>query len=181
MDERAIETTFERIYRSEARIVACQLRRCGVPPRDLDDATQEVFLVLFRRLAEVADAPCAGWLCGVARHVSRSYRRSTRRHNLESCTECVHTETTTVEDAESLRADDRLARTQVRRVVAQALARLDGKKREVILLTHVEELTAGQIARRIAASPHTVASRLRAARRQVQRSLRQTADLDQCA
>src|SRR5262245_2638946 len=78
----AVPTTtgFETVYRNHWKLVARMARRYGVAPSDLDDAVQDVFLVLYRRWTERADDEAlTAWLRGVAARTSWNYRRSRRR------------------------------------------------------------------------------------------------------
>ena len=57
-----------------------RLRGLGVPPAELDDATQDVFEVLARRVADLdPERPVRAWLAGVARKVASRHRERGRR------------------------------------------------------------------------------------------------------
>ena len=58
---------FERVYAEHFAFVWRNLRRLGVAPAQLDDAAQEVFIVVHRRLAEVRVEALRPFLFGVVR------------------------------------------------------------------------------------------------------------------
>lgn len=150
---------FSTLYVSHAAFVRSQVRRCGVPDADIDDAVQEVFCVLLRRMSEVdAQMPLHGWLMCVTSFVCRNHRRSVGRRAkwLDSQTSL---------DVERCSVDSPPCATPLSPALEQLLARLDPHQRRVLLLTAFEERTAKEIAELLGISPNTVASRLRAARR----------------
>lgn len=65
--------------------VRASLRRLGVPSVGLDDAEQEVFLVVVRRRADYdphRGVSERGWVWGICRNVARAQRRHDRRARL---------------------------------------------------------------------------------------------------
>jgi RNA polymerase sigma-70 factor (ECF subfamily) len=162
----------EHMYRTQARFIARHLRRWGVRPADVEDAMQDVFIVLLRRHAELIDPThWRAWLYGVARHTSRAYRRAAMKRGAaeHAAQECERQLAPADDEARTLVVDELKAH------VSLALATLDDRKREVLILNHVEAMTSAQIARQIGVSPHTVASRLRAGRRALRRALQRAA------
>src|SRR5687768_17376616 len=64
------------LYEEHAVFVWRSLRVLGVPPDGLDDAVQEVFLVVYRRLAEFEGRSSERtWLYAIARRVAGNLRR----------------------------------------------------------------------------------------------------------
>jgi RNA polymerase sigma-70 factor, ECF subfamily len=55
------------------------LRRLGVPPSDLDDATQQVFVVAARKLVQIADGSERPFLLQSAVRIASDWRRTHRR------------------------------------------------------------------------------------------------------
>lgn len=143
---------FQEAYDRHFAFVWRNLRRLGVADASLDDAAQEVFLVVFRRLSEVAHADERAWLFGVVRRVAADQRRTVRRRAVEPLPE-------ELPDGGAL-APDVLA---VRRL-HELLDRLDPEKREVFVMAELEQMTAQEIAVATGAPINTVYSRLRAAR-----------------
>lgn len=153
--EAALELDFDALYDEHFAFVWRNLRRLGVVPASLDDAAQDVFLILHRRLAEVDVESPRAWLFGVVRRVAADHRRLGERKG-----------TDVLDAAHEPRVDGErpLAQADAARTVRRILAALDDDKREVFVLAELEQLTAPEIARAIDVPLNTVYSRLRAAR-----------------
>ena len=77
------EGTWEAFYEAQFDFVWRSLRRLGVPASGLDDATQEVFLVAFRRASAFEGrSTFKTWLFGIAWNVAR---RAARRRTSRAC------------------------------------------------------------------------------------------------
>ena len=75
---------FERVYEEHFDFVWRSLRRLGVPRSALDDAVQEVFLVVHRRLAEFEGrSSLKTWLFGIAVHIALKAGRASARGRAE--------------------------------------------------------------------------------------------------
>lgn len=119
------------------------------------DLTQEALVALVQafRKGQVRDhEKVAGFVAGVARNVINNYRRRRLRHPESQLDE--HTPEVpappSIDDADA---------AERRRLMAEALAELGPGDREVLLLTLVEGLKPGQIARRIGVSPDVARTR----------------------
>src|SRR5258706_5659068 len=75
---------FDRVYAEQFAFVWRNLRRLGVAPAQLDDATQDVFLVVHRKLAEIVEETLRPFLFGVVRRVAADHRRSLGRRDAAS-------------------------------------------------------------------------------------------------
>src|SRR5262245_54373284 len=75
-----VETTenpaFAEVYAQYFRAMWRALRRLGVEPSGLDDAVQDVFVVVHRRLAEFDGRSLRAWLYAIAVRVASDHRRS---------------------------------------------------------------------------------------------------------
>lgn len=145
------------IYRDHHAFVWRIVRRLGVPASGVDDAVQEVFVVLHRRRAELDfSGSVRGLLYGVARRVAKRSRDkataaarlrvvgpSTARDNPEA-------DTATRQKAEALQA---------------ALEALDEGKRMTFVLADIEGLTMPEVAAAMEVNVNTSYARLRAARK----------------
>jgi RNA polymerase sigma-70 factor (ECF subfamily) len=131
--------------------VARCLRYLGVPSAELDDALQEVFLVVHRRLGSLReDSAFRSWLYAIALNVARHARRSQRPGaSLE-------------EIPEQEARDPASGVAEARMELLSLLACLDEEKREVLVLYHLEQLTLQEIADATGAPLQTVHSRLKA-------------------
>ncbi|NVB38916.1 sigma-70 family RNA polymerase sigma factor [Pseudenhygromyxa sp. WMMC2535] len=146
------------VYRDEFEFVWRSLRRLGVPEHALDDATQDVFLVVARRLdAFEARSSLRTWLFGIAMRVARTRRRTTwrQRRKLEALAR------------EPQAKDDSLAQSDAQRLLMRLLDELDEGKRAVYVLIELEGMTAVEVAAGLEVNVNTIYTRLRAARREL--------------
>jgi RNA polymerase sigma-70 factor (ECF subfamily) len=161
---RLICPPFERIYEDEFDFVWRTARRLGVPEAAVDDAVQDTFLVLHRRLADHdGRTPIRRWLVGILTRVVADHRRRWRRK--ESA--CVpHPE----ESERALAASTpppsaEVEQAEAVRLLEALLGELDEDKREVLVLAQLEEMSVPEIAELLGANVNTIYARLRAARR----------------
>lgn len=134
------------------------LRRLGVASADVDDAAQEVFLVLARRLDDLDDSRERAFLFATSLRVAATRRRSVRRrpeHALDELEELPETGLSPEELSELYRA---------RGLLDQILESMSLELRSVFVLAELEELSAPEIAGVLEIPLGTVSSRLRSAR-----------------
>jgi RNA polymerase sigma-70 factor (ECF subfamily) len=133
----------------------------GVGAGNLEDATQDVFLVVFRRLDDfVPRASHKTWLFAIATRIAKDYRRRAgRKEGLLEFDE---------QQVACSRADPYASVVAARalRELERQLGLLDVDRREVFILAQVEQLTAPEIAETLRVKLNTVYSRLRSARRE---------------
>ena len=150
----------DRIVQDYASMVQGALRQLGVEDGLLEDASQEVFLVLARRFAEFdAERSLASWLWGIARGVASTHRRTLRRRRRLESSVAAEPEL----GYPSL--DDTLARREARAMLRAFLDALDEDKCAVFVLAELEGCSGPEIAARLDVNLNTVYARLRAARR----------------
>jgi RNA polymerase sigma-70 factor (ECF subfamily) len=158
---------FAQVYDAHVDLVWRALRRFGVSEASLEDATQDVFLVVHRRLAEFEGrSSVSTWLYGIAVGVARNHRR-TRRRRPEQPTEGVEDELVARGASPERSASDR----ETVRMLDSLLGELDADKREVFVLAELEELTAPEIGAALGLNVNTVYTRLRAARAAFEQAL----------
>ena len=154
---RAESEEFAALYSAHFRRVWRVLRRLGVLPAHLDDAVQDVFVAAWRRRGDFEGRSSEGtWLIGIAARVASDYRRR-RQRPAEAVPETV------VDD----RADPsaRSEAAEAARLLHSLLDRMSEERREVFVLTELEQYTAPDIATALGLNVNTVYTRLRAARR----------------
>lgn len=155
-----VASSFAVLFRTHAPFVWRVLRRHGVAERELEDACQEVFVVVHRKQADFEGrATLRTWLYAIARRVAAHHTRAARaRPELSALPE--------LEPVESERRDPEAALDQKRRVawLNAALRELDAEKREVFILYEIELLTLAEVAQAVDISESTVLYRLQAAR-----------------
>lgn len=155
---------FVTVYYAYFDLVWRILRRLGVPQDQLEDAAQDVFLVLHRRLPDLdPQISLRSWLFGTARRVASDFRRGLRRHERRlQAFAVVHAH----------HARERLAeRAEAADFVQRFLDRLDPDKRMVFILADLEGFTAPEIAQSLEVKLNTVYSRLRVARAEFERAI----------
>jgi RNA polymerase sigma-70 factor (ECF subfamily) len=143
------------------------LRRLGVPEAHLDDAVQQVFLVVSRRLDEIDVPRARGFLLGIALRVAADTRRTLRRRR-----EDVVAEPEGGRADEPLTPHDLLEEKQARVVLARLLDALPDDLREAFVLFELEEIPGREIAELLGVPHGTVASRVRRAREQIRNALK---------
>jgi RNA polymerase sigma-70 factor (ECF subfamily) len=159
--------TFDDVYDQHFEFVWRTLRRLGVPEADLPDVSQEVFLVVHRRLADFVErAKVTTWLFRIAVRAARDRRRSARVRREIAVEEPVDAAVDPFADPsrDLERADDRA-------LLEQALASLDEDQREVFTAFELEGLTGDAIAAALELPLGTVYSRLRLGRARFRQSL----------
>lgn len=157
---------FQALFRAHAPFVWRVLRRHGVAERELEDAAQEVFMVVHRKLAEFdGRAAMRTWIYGIAVRVARDGRRRAhvRRERLG------HELT---EPSVSEVAFEHTARRQLLALAERALAQMSEDKREVFALYELDQLTMAEVAESLGIPESTALSRLYAAREEIQRHVR---------
>jgi len=161
-----VSKPFQELFVAHAQFVWRVLRRHGVAERELEDACQEVFVVVHRRLAEFdGRAAVRTWLYGIAVRVASDARR--RAHVRRERLEGEVAEQTVVEGA-----FEHTARRELLALAERALAEMADEKREVFALYELDGLTMAEVAASLEIAESTALSRLYAAREEIQRYLR---------
>ena len=152
---RVVDAHFDALWRF--------LRRLGVPEADVDDAIQEVILVLARKLGQVVVGSERSFVLSTAFRVASDMRKRTKRRREVD-------EAPLTEVASSERDPEASAHAQ--RMTAlfwQVLQQLSIEQRAVFVLYELEELTMAEIAESLSLPMGTVASRLRRGRETFER------------
>jgi RNA polymerase sigma-70 factor (ECF subfamily) len=158
--------TFDAIYDEHARFVWRSLARLGVAEEQLSDATQEAFLVAYRRLDDFEQrSSVRTWLFGIVLRVASQARRQVRRRPLEP----LPLELT---DATANSPYDDAARAEAARTLYRLLDELSPEQRALFVLVELEQMTLPDAAEAVSANLHTAASRLKAARRKFEAAVK---------
>lgn len=154
------------VFREHGPFVHRVLGRLGVHPADVDDAFQEVFVVIHRRLPDFEpDASVRPWVYGICARVASRHRRrksTSREVASEEAAEPIDPSTPI----------DSITTKQAREALSVILDQLDDEKREVYVLHELEELTIPEVAKSLGCPVPTAYSRLRAARAEVADAVR---------
>ena len=150
---------FHALYREHFNFVFRNLRRMGIPSASTDDALQEVYLVVLRRLRDLKqDTHTKAWLFAIIVRVASNQRRSWRRRG--SPEPLMEQALASAQPGPF----DLAARAQAAEFLHAFLDSLDDKRRAVFVMAELEQLTAPEIATVLCANLNTVYSWLRTAR-----------------
>ena len=153
--------TLEALYRDQWDFVVRVARRLGGRNFPAEDAAQEVFLVVERRLATYEPrARVTSWLYAITLNVVRGTRR---RMQLESEYRADEEEGLEV----PLVAPDPVEVFEAADALESIVNGMAPRKREVFLLAEFDELPCADIARIVGVKEATVWSRLHYARREL--------------
>ena len=134
------------------------VRRLGLTADESDDAAQQVFLVIAKRIDDIVPARERSFVFGTAMRIAAEVRRARVRAPVP-IGDASDAARDSAPDAEEL-VDERRARAMLDRV----LDAMEIDLRAVFVLYELEELTMAEIAELLDIPPGTVASRLRRAR-----------------
>lgn len=149
---RSVQLELATVYEDHFEYVWRTLLRLGVPESTVADGTQNVFLIVQRRLDTYdGSRPLRPWLFGIARNVAREERRrtTTRRESPE---------------AESGEENRSIARIEAAQIVHRALEALGETRREVFVLHALDEIPMKDVADVLAMPLNTAYSHFRRGR-----------------
>ena len=152
--------SFQEVFDRYAQYLWRALLGLGVPERDVDDACQEVFLVVHRRLADIDPRSLKSWLYGVCLRVASGHRRKLRDRRelpVEQLPELPSTET----------PFERAAAAQLQGKLLEVLEQLDENRRAAFVLTQLLGLSYDEAAAVCGCAVGTIRSRVSRARRQL--------------
>jgi len=152
------------LYRRHVDFVWRTLRGLGVPEAQVDDAVQDVFIVVYRRRHDyVEDRSEKAWLFRIARYVAGNHYRTHRRKGgfLPLREDAAH--------AEAAPPDEQLALKQAAEGLLRFLDELDDDQRSVFVSMELAGMSARETADALDVKLNTVYSRLRLARGRWQR------------
>jgi RNA polymerase sigma-70 factor (ECF subfamily) len=141
------------------------LRQVGVAEHDVDDAVQDVFVVVHRKLpAFEPRASIKTWLFSIVLRVARDHRRSARRKERSGARAGVAPDPESLASGPATDPYERSKVAEAARVLEEMLDHLDDDKRAVFVLAELEQMSVPDIALILEVKPNTVSARLRAAR-----------------
>jgi RNA polymerase sigma-70 factor (ECF subfamily) len=156
---------FDALYERHARFVWRSVCRLGVPDHAADDVLQEIFLVVHRRLADYVECDATvSWLYAIVVRVVRQYRRTMRRKSPAYSPGAGSVDPDTLIDGRRPSPHEMAEREQAIRLLYRALDHLNDERREVFVLSELEQLAAPEIAGALGVNLNTVYWRLAKAR-----------------
>lgn len=175
------------IYTEHHDFVWRVCRGLGLDGTSADDAVQEVFIVVCRRIDDFeGHSSLRGWIYGITQNVARRMLSRARRDFARRTAENVDDDRADVtefvlprdpggsrmSDSEVHELADRwMAREQAQRMLGEFLDKLDKAKREVFTLCELYGLTLVEAAETLEINANTASSRLRLARQRWNRWL----------
>lgn len=156
------------VHEHYADFVWRSLQRLGVPAQDLEDALQEVFVVVHRRLGSFdGTSQMSTWLFGICLRVAASQRRraSRRREQPTESLDELMTAGPNSDPEQSYAAREAAAR------LTRALDGIELERRALFVMFEIEGIAATAIAEMLGVPVGTVYSRLFTARAEFSRAL----------
>lgn len=167
MPPRGDAPEFSELYRGYFGFAWASLRRLGVPSAAIDDAAQDLWVIVHRRLDSYdPDASLKAWLFAIARRVASHYRRSEQRNRRKIAALTL---------ADRRQSDRPMHRRELALTVETFLAKLDERKRVAFVLSELEGWSAPEIAKVAGTNANTIYSRIRLAKEQLREQLTQDA------
>ncbi len=157
-EEQGATPTLRQLFVEHASYVWGSLRRLGVPAKDRDDLTQEVFITVHALLEDYDhERPFRPWVFGIAYRVVLRYRRRVAR------APGARAEAPEIADA-SPGADEELVAQETRKLVRAAIDSIEIHRRAVFIMKDVDGVAVPEIAEGLGIPLNTAYSRLRLAR-----------------
>lgn len=151
--------SFREIYDNYFGFVWRNAANRGVPRSALDDVTQEVFIVINRKLPEFEGrSSLTVWIAGIVRRVVADYLK--KRGNRSAGDEPLEAEPAT--EPESA---EHLERKAALELLDSLLAKMTDEQRDVFVMCEIEGMSGAEIAAVTGINENTVWTRVRAARR----------------
>ena len=156
------------LFRSHFDFVWRVARSLGVPAASVDDAVQDVFLTVHRRLSEFEGrASMRTWIYAITYRTAQNHRRRSQRQRCDALLE------EPLADAPG--PGEQLEHARAGQFVMKFLEGVSADKRDVFVLSVLEELSAPEVAEILGVKLNTVYSRLRLVRADFRAALDRTA------
>ncbi|MBX3202602.1 MAG: sigma-70 family RNA polymerase sigma factor [Labilithrix sp.] len=154
-------TTSAGVFREHGAFVFRLLRRLGVPDADLDDLTQEVFLIVHRCLDRYEErSQMRAWLYRIC-------VREASRHRRKLPAPALNVDVELLSGPSGSSPEEAAQASEARADFDRLLGVLDEDRRAVFVLYEVEELSMEEVATAVGCPVPTAYSRLRSARQLV--------------
>jgi RNA polymerase sigma-70 factor (ECF subfamily) len=157
---------FEQIFNAEVAYVGRTLAYLGVRAAEVEDACQEVFLTIHKRMASYHGGSLRAWVRQICIHTAQNYRRTKRRHSEIPTAEV---DTPPVFPAQ----EHTVARRQLRERLLELLDMLTDEQRAVFVMYEIEQLSMVETAEAVGCPLQTAYSRLNAARAKLRAGMRE--------
>lgn len=154
-----VPADFAALYEAHFDFVWANARRLGVPPASIDDAVQDVFLAVHRRLPEYrGEASLKTWLFHFVLRVAATHRRAAAAQERKQAPERA------APSGEVLPPDEAVEGKRATQLLYRLLGELSEARRELFVLVEIEEVSIAEAAALLGLNVNTAHSRLREAR-----------------
>jgi RNA polymerase sigma-70 factor, ECF subfamily len=171
VEERPAAPSFDAIYDEHFDLVWRNMRRLGVPEALMDDAVQEAFLVVHRRMGQFEGrSSLKTWILSIVTRVASDHRRALRRKSPHTRTPDAAVDADSIADEGAADPHEIAARREGVRLLHQVLDALGDDKRVVLVLAELEQMSIPEIAEALGENVNTIYARLRAARREFEQA-----------
>lgn len=156
------------VHAEHADFVYRSLQRLGVRPMDLEDALQDVFMVVHKKLGGFDPSfKLKSWLFGITVRVAVAHRRKAHLHRERADAELEGHAESPAQGGPEAAAIERQGRERL----SQILDKFAPEKRAVFVMFEIEGKTTVEIADELGLPLGTVYSRLSTARAEFQRAV----------
>jgi RNA polymerase sigma-70 factor, ECF subfamily len=158
---------FDEVYAEHFAFVWRCLRSLGVPAAGLDDAAQDVFVIVHRQLPGFrSESTLQTWLFGITRKVAFNHRRGVDRKQAPLVPlDDQHVEASGPDPIEHAQEKEAAV------FVEGFMASLDDEKRALFMLAMMEEMAIPEVAAALEIPVNTAYTRLRRLRSEFQHAL----------
>jgi len=164
----AVLPSFRSVYDDYFDFVWTNTRRLGVTMDAVDDVVQEIFLVVHARLSTLErPESLRSWIYGVVRRTVSSHHRARRVRDARESQDPFEDIANPMQPSP---LDLAVLSDQVR-LLWRLLGELGPLKREVFVLSELEQMTVPEIAEAVGIPLNTAYSRLRVARQELDEAL----------
>jgi RNA polymerase sigma-70 factor (ECF subfamily) len=164
VEQIAADQTCLHAFQRELDYIYRTFRRLGIAPSEVDDLVQDLFLCLNRTWSKFDhQRPLRPYLFGIAARMAMSHRRKRGREVAWGMPEVVDS---------APGPEFRFQSEQARAVVLAALERIPLARRAVLVMHELDGVPVMEVASALSIPRFTVYSRLRKARRELERAIR---------
>ncbi len=149
--------SFDEVFAREGAFVGRALHFLGVAGPDIEDAAQEVFVVVLRRLDSFSGGSSRAWVRQICVLVAQNYRRTRRRRREDAVDEVPEVATPALQHTT---AEER----QLQARLFSLLEKLTDAQREVFVLHEIEGLSMVEVCETLGCLRPTAYARLTMAR-----------------
>lgn len=159
---------FDELYTRHFEFACRSLRLLGVEPNALEDAAQDVFAIVSRRLPEFEqNASVKTWIFAIVQRIAANYRRS-RRRKPEALAALPESTPSTHPGPDAQWEAERAAQ-----LIQAFAAQLDDSRRALLVLGLLERVPARELAASLGVPLFTVYSRVRSVREALEAFLKE--------